>query len=249
MRLRSAGFGVALVMALAQCGPPACDPTPAPAANCTPQGVPADAKQVVLVHPFDGTYAYVDLVVNDGSGWTCARMAMVGRVGRNGVRPLAERRSGDGTTPAGTFGVGTMTAPNGDRFQFFGNGPNPGVPGSWHQVQAGDCWEESPGDPAYNTLVSRPANACVGPDDEYLPAATGAYSRAVLIDANMGPNRSGDQPGEPALAAAIFLHRYSYVNGVSGATKPTAGCVSLAGGDLDFVLTRLVPGQAYFVIG
>jgi L,D-peptidoglycan transpeptidase YkuD (ErfK/YbiS/YcfS/YnhG family) len=247
MRLRSAGFGLALLTALAQCGPPACDPAPA-AQDCTPQGVPADARQAVLVHSFNGTYAHVDLVVKDGNGaWTCVRMAMVGRVGRNGVRPLAARRSGDGTTPGGTFGVGTMTDPTtGAGFQFFGNGANPGVPGAWHQVRAGDCWEESPGDPAYNTLVSRPQSACVGPDDEYLPGSPTAYSRAVLIDANMGPNRSGDQPGEPALAAAIFLHRYSL--DAAGNSKPTAGCVSLAGGDLDVVLTRLVPGQAYFVI-
>ena len=161
--------------------------------------------------------------------------------------PLAERRSGDGTTPSGVFGIGTMTAPNGDQFQFFGNGANPGVHGDWHQVQYGDCWEETPGDPAYNTLVARPPSQCVGPDDEYLPGSPTAYSRAALIDANMGPNRSGDQPGEPALAAAIFLHRYSL--DANGNSKATAGCVSLAGGDLDFVLTRIVPGQAYFVIG
>jgi L,D-peptidoglycan transpeptidase YkuD (ErfK/YbiS/YcfS/YnhG family) len=246
MRLRSAAPAVALMTLLAQCGPPAC--APAPAQDCTPAGVPAQAQQAVLVHPFSTSFAYVDLVVKDANGaWTCARMAMVGRLGRNGTRPLAERRSGDGTTPAGVFGIGTMTAPNGDQFQFFGNGANPGVNGGWHQVQYGDCWEETPGDPAYNTLVARAPSQCVGPDDEYLPGSPTAYSRAALIDANMGPNRSGDQPGEPALAAAIFLHRYSL--DANGNSKATAGCVSLAGGDLDFVLTRIVPGQAFFVIG
>jgi len=247
MRLRSAAPALALVTLLTQCAPASCNP--APAQNCTPSGVPAGAQQAVLVHPFSTSYAYVDLVVRDASGaWTCPRMAMVGRVGRNGTRPLAERRSGDGTTPAGVFGIGTMTAPNGDTFQFFGNGSDPGVHGGWHQVQSGDCWEESPGDPAYNTLVSRPPAQCVGPDDEYLANSPGAYSRAALIDANMGPNRSGDQPGEPALAAGIFLHRFSFVNGVSGATKPTAGCVSLSAADLEKVLMRLWPGQASFVI-
>jgi len=250
MRLRSATLGFALMTLLAQCAPTGCDPAPS-GPQCTPSAVPAEAQQVVLVHPFSTNHAFVDLVVRDGNGtWTCARMAMVGRIGRNGVRPLAERRSGDGTTPSGTFGIGTMTAPNGDVFQFVGNGANPGVNGGWHQVQSGDCWEETPGDPAYNTLVSRRLLACVGTEDEYLPASPTAYSRAVLIDANMGPDRSGDQPGEPGLAAAIFLHRSSYLNGGdSGETKPTSGCVSLAGGDLDAVLTRLVPGQAYFVIG
>ena len=64
----------------------------------------------------------------------------------------------------------------------------------------------------------------------------------------MGPTRSGDQPGEPALAAGIFLHRFSFVNGVNGETKPTSGCVSLSAADLETVLMRLWPGQAYFVI-
>ena len=62
----------------------------------------------------------------------------------------------------------------------------------------------------------------------------------------MGPNRSGDQPGEPPLAAAIFLHRHSYDG--AGNTKTTAGCVSLNADNLAFVLRRLVPGQAVFVI-
>jgi L,D-peptidoglycan transpeptidase YkuD (ErfK/YbiS/YcfS/YnhG family) len=172
-------------------------------------------------------------------------MDMPGRVGRNGVRALADRRSGDGTTPGGVFGLGTMTAPDGQTFQFFGNGSNPGVPGAWRQVRGGDCWAATPGTAGYNTLVSRTAATCTG-DDEYLPNITGAYSAAALIDANMGPNRSGDDPSEPPLAAAIFLHRHSY--DAAGNAKPTAGCVSLNADNLAFVLSRLVPGQAYFVI-
>ena len=206
--------------------------------------MPAAARQVVVVTS-SGSAADVDLLVHDGGGWQCARSDMSGRVGRNGVRPLADRRSGDGTTPGGVFGLGTMTAPDGQTFQFFGNGANPGVPGSWRQVRAGDCWGATPGTPDYNLLVSRPASACTG-DDEYLPNITGAYSAAALIDANMGPARSGDDPGEPPLAAAIFLHRHSY--DAAGNSKATAGCVSLNADNLAFVLQRLVPGQAYFVI-
>ncbi len=67
-----------------------------------------------------------------------------------------------------------------------------------------------------------------------------------MIGANLGPNRSGDQPGEPPLAAAIFLHRNSI--DAAGNSRPTSGCVSLGNANLIFVLQRLVPGQAYFVI-
>lgn len=65
--------------------------------------------------------------------------------------------------------------------------------------------------------------------------------------ANIGPGRSGDQPDEPPLAAAIFLHRHSSYDR-AGSTKSTSGCVSLRAGDLAFVLTRIVPGEASFVI-
>jgi L,D-peptidoglycan transpeptidase YkuD (ErfK/YbiS/YcfS/YnhG family) len=112
-------------------------------------------------------------------------------------------------------------------------------------VRAGDCWDASGGDATYNTLTARAASACSG-DDEYLPSITEAYSRAALISANMGPDRSGDQPGEVPRAAAIFLHRFSY--DAAGNSRPTSGCVSLAGDDLDAVLRALVPGEAWFVI-
>lgn len=231
-----------LSVAVMQSCQPSC--APAPPAVCTPPaGVPAQARQVVVVTS-SGSSADVDLLVDDGAGWQCAATDMRGRVGRNGVRDLVARRSGDGTTPGGIFALGSMTAPDGQTFQFFGNDPQWAVPGQWRQVQPGDCWGATPGTPDYNQLVVRPASACTG-DDEYLPNYTNTYSAAALIDANMGPNRSGDQPGEPPYAAAIFLHQHT---DQGGSPKATSGCVSLARGDLATVLSRLVPGQAWFVI-
>ena len=215
------------------------------ASQCTPpSGVPAGARQVVVVNS-SGSRADVDLLVFTGGRWTCSRMDMPGRVGRNGVRALANRRSGDGTTPGGIFALASMTAPNGQQFQFFGNGVNPGVQGAWHQVQAGDCWGATPNTADYNNLVTRTAAACQSPD-EYLINFQQADSRAAIIGANLGPNRSGDAPGEPALAAAIFLHRHSY--DAAGNSRPTSGCVSLNNTNLIHALQRLVPGQAYFLI-
>jgi len=237
------GIAATLAAALVPSCQPSCEPSP-PADCSPPAGVPTDAGQVLVVSS-SGSRADADLLINEGTGWQCARMDMSGRVGRNGVRPLSQRRSGDGTTPSGVFGIGTMTAPDGEVFQFFGNGDDPGVPGEWRDVEPGDCWGATPGTPVYNTLVTRTAAACTSPD-EYLPNITGAYSAAALIDANMGPGRSGDEPGEPPLAAAIFLHRHSY--DTAGNSESTAGCVSLSEGDLTFVLTRIVPGEAYFVI-
>ena len=220
---------------------PGCQPPPQDCAP--PAGVPAGARQVVVVTA-SGSTADVDLLVDDGTGWRCAATDLHGRVGRNGVRPLSARRSGDGTTPGGVFGIGSMTAPDGQTFQFFGNDPDPGVEGSYRRVEPGDCWGATPSTPEYNQLVTRSVADCNAPD-EYLPTIA-PYTAAALIDANMGPDRSGDQPGEPALAAAIFLHRHSYDGG--GATRATSGCVSLALGDLHTVLRTIVPGEAFFVI-
>jgi L,D-peptidoglycan transpeptidase YkuD (ErfK/YbiS/YcfS/YnhG family) len=212
--------------------------------RCTvPARKPERARQLVVVTA-SGTSADVDLLVKRRGVWRCRRADMYGRVGRNGVRPLHLRLSGDGTTPAGRFRLGTMRAPDGQVFHVFGNGTDPGGAATWRQVRAGDCWGATPGTWRYNRLVHRSEWACHSPD-EYLPNITGAYSQAAIIGANLGPRRSGDDPGEPPYAAAIFLHRHSYMDGV---TRPTSGCVSLGPRDLALVLRRLVPGRAWFVI-
>lgn len=209
-----------------------------------PRGVPATARQIVVIDA-DGTTADVDLLIRRRGRWRCVRTGMFARVGRNGIRPLAQRVAGDGTTPAGIFPLGTMRAPAGQRFQFFGNGANPGVAQGWRQVGPRDCWDASGGDASYNTLVRRPQWRCPSPD-EFLPRFQNAYAQAALIGANMGPGRSGDDPGETPRAAAIFLHRHSM--NPDGSTRPTSGCVSLGRRHLGVVMRALRAGEAYFVI-
>ena len=212
---------------------------------CAPaREVPDRARTVVDVRS-SGSWATVQLLKRRDGGWRCVGSEMTGRVGRNGTRALWRRVGGDGTTPRGVYRLGRTRAPNGDVFRFFGNEADPGVRGRWHDVQPRDCWWVDPGTRAYNRLVRRSRARCPG-ENEYLPDYHGSYSRAALIGANMGPRRQGDEPGETPRAAAIFLHRHSY--DWSGATRPTSGCVSLAGPDLDFVLRRLPLRGTYFVI-
>jgi L,D-peptidoglycan transpeptidase YkuD (ErfK/YbiS/YcfS/YnhG family) len=131
-------------------------------------------------------------------------------------------------------------------FSFFGNLADPGVSaGAFRRVRAGDCFGATPGNVDYGHLVQRAAAQCAGPDDEYLPAFGSVYERAALIGANMEPNVSGDAPGEPPYAAAIFLHRHSYDG--AGNTRPTAGCVSLSHADLIAVLRALRPGMQFAI--
>lgn len=205
-------------------------------------------RQVVVVLTVTAASTVAALQVADltPNGWVCSA-AMTSRVGRNGVRPLADRRSGDGTTPAGVFPLGRMTAWDGRPFSVFGNSPDPGVTaGPYRRVTAGDCFGATPNHPDYGHLVYRPASQCPGPDDEYLPAVTGAYEHAALIGANTEPDVSGDAPGEIPYASAIFLHRFSL--DPAGNSKPTSGCVSLGHRDLVTVLRALQP-SVRFAIG
>ena len=219
----------------------------APAANCDLATVAAVAAahpgthQIVLAatESFTDTWGTLAVAVDDGGTWRCQTATLEARFGRNGTRPLTDRRSGDGTTPAGVFPLGTVTAWDGEQFSTFGNSPDPGVLAPYRAVQYGDCWGATANHRDYQHLVYRPD--CPGPDDEYLPRIGGVYSHAAVIGANLDPI-SGDEPGETPYAAAIFLHRHNYGNGAtSGSVRPTSGCVSLAYDDLVAVLRLIDP--------
>lgn len=207
---------------------------------------PSATQVVEVIAPTTtSTTAVVRVATLTERGWQCG-VGLQARIGRNGVRPLLDRRSGDGTTPAGVFRLGVMTAWDGQVFSLFGNSPDPGVTaGTYRRVRTGDCFGATPNHPDYGHLVERAAADCPGPDDEYLPRYTGTYEHAALIGANMEPTVSGDEPGETPYAAAIFLHRHSY--DAAGASKPTSGCVSLRHDDLVSVLRALRPGVVFAI--
>ena len=204
-------------------------------------------QQVLIVRTdaWTDTTAIATLATLTNGTWQCGA-DMVARVGRTGVRPLLDRRSGDGTTPAGIFPLATMTAYDGERFSFFGNSADPGVAaGPYRRVKSGDCFGATPNTAGYGHL--RYQLNCPGPDDEYLPNI-GAYPHAALIGANMEPDVSGDAPGETPYASAIFLHRHAFVSGSTTTTKPTSGCVSLSLVDLVATITAM-RSDAHFAIG
>ena len=181
----------------------------------------------------------------DGSKWICARTDMVGRVGRNGVRALSARRSGDGTTPGGIFPLGSMTAPDGQTFQFFGNGANPGVRGTWRQVKVGRLLG---GDAEHGGLqhAGHPHGGHL-----HEPRRVPRQLPELVLAGGDHRRQHGTQPlrrrrrrAGPRRGDLPPPHSYD----ANGNSKPTSGCVSLGNSDLIYVLQRLVPGQAYFVI-
>lgn len=207
-----------------------------------------EVRQFVLMttDAFDQSVGTVEVAVrNDHGVWHCQQPAMTARFGRNGTRPLFDRRSGDGTTPAGVFPLGIVTAWDGQVFSMFGNRPDPGVLAPYRAVRPQDCWGATANTATYQHLVDR--LRCPGPHDEWLAGYADAYSHAAVIGANLDPV-SGDEPGETPYAAAIFLHRTSYL--ASGESKATSGCVSLAYEDLVDTLRLIDPRLApHFAIG
>jgi L,D-peptidoglycan transpeptidase YkuD (ErfK/YbiS/YcfS/YnhG family) len=200
---------------------------------------------VMQTASFAATSGTVEVAVRSKAGaWRCQRGPQPARFGRAGTRPLLERRSGDGTTPAGVFPLGVVTAWDGQSFSIFGNHPDPGVLAPYRAVRNEDCWGATKNTARYQHLVNLPG--CTGPD-EWLQRIGDVYAHAAVIGANLDPI-SGDAPGETPYAAAIFLHRHSY--SASGATVGTSGCVSLAMPDLVDTIRLLDPRLSpHFAIG
>jgi len=200
---------------------------------------------VMATDDFDDIAGTVEVaVLTDGGEWRCRRGAQSAMFGRRGTRPLIDRRSGDGTTPAGVFPLGEVTAWDGQTFSMFGNRPDPGALAPYRSVRPEDCWGATPNTSRYQHVIDRPG--CSGPD-EWLQTYGEAYSHAAVIGANLDPI-SGDEPGETPYAAAIFLHRTSYTTG--GAGKATSGCVSLGYDDLVGTIRSIDPALApHFAIG
>ncbi len=156
----------------------------------------------------------MDLIVTAGSAarwgaktWRCA-------IGRAGV--AADKREGDGATPAGCFPMRRVLY-RPDRLP----APATGLP----LVALGprDGWCDDSDDPLYN----RPVRLPYAGRHEALWRGDGIYDLIVVVGHN-------DDPPVPGRGSAVFLHL------AHDDYRPTEGCVALALGDL----LALVAGAA-----
>jgi L,D-peptidoglycan transpeptidase YkuD (ErfK/YbiS/YcfS/YnhG family) len=138
-------------------------------------------------------------------------------VGRNGVR--ADKREGDGATPAGTFAL-TLA---------FGVAADPGTALPYRIPGAQSYWVCDPGSAFYNTWREYDGDGDFRPAyGERLAGSPTAYRYALVIDYNRFPVVRG-------AGSAIFLHVSLGV--------PTSGCVSMAQTDVIRLLRWLDPGS------
>ncbi len=127
-------------------------------------------------------------------------------IGHGGIR--AEKKEGDGATPAGVFPLRrVMIRP--DRLE----APKTGLP--VRALDPADGWCDDPGDDSYNQLVKLPFSA----SHEILWRDDAIYDVIVEVGYN-------DDPAKPGLGSAIFVHV------ARPGFEPTEGCVALALDDL-----------------
>jgi L,D-peptidoglycan transpeptidase YkuD (ErfK/YbiS/YcfS/YnhG family) len=139
-------------------------------------------------------------------------------LGRAGVS--AEKREGDGATPAGRFAMRYLLY-RPDRLE----PPATGL--GMLALSPGQGWCDDPADALYNRPVRLPYAA----RHEKLWRADRLYDLVVVLGHN-------DDPVRPGLGSAIFLHvgQPDYA--------PTTGCVVLAESDLLALLSTAGPGDA-----
>jgi len=141
-------------------------------------------------------------------------------LGRGGVVAAADKREGDGASPAGTWPIRRVLY-RPDR------GPAPNTILPVQAIEPDDGWCDDPADANYNQPIKHPYAASA----EHLWRDDGVYDLVVVLGHN-------DDPVVPGRGSAIFLHlaRADY--------GPTEGCVALARSGLEALLARAKPGDA-----
>jgi L,D-peptidoglycan transpeptidase YkuD (ErfK/YbiS/YcfS/YnhG family) len=146
--------------------------------------------------------------------WLVAgQRAIRAALGRASIK--AAKREGDGATPAGRFHPVRLWW-RADRL------PRPRTFLPVRRIAAGDAWCEDPKDRRYNRPFRRSANE---PGDR-LKRTDGLYDLIVEIDHNTRPRVAGH-------GSAVFIHV------ARSGFGPTAGCVALARGDLQRLVSWL----------
>jgi L,D-peptidoglycan transpeptidase YkuD (ErfK/YbiS/YcfS/YnhG family) len=172
----------------------------------------------VVATTTSATHASLRLWRRSSGCWVAAGGPYPARLGWNGLS--ADRREGDGTTPAGTFRIHPT---------MYGNEPNPGVRFRYRRIRCGDWWNEDPRSPTYNTFqhVACGTRPPFAGSSEGMWESPGAYPWLAVVEFNM-------RPVVPGRGSGIFLHAQT--------GRATNGCISLRRVDLRHVLRWLRPG-------
>jgi L,D-peptidoglycan transpeptidase YkuD (ErfK/YbiS/YcfS/YnhG family) len=141
-------------------------------------------------------------------------------LGPAGVKLAADKREGDGASPAGVWPIRRVLF-RPDK----GAPPATALPAA--PIERDDGWSDDPADPDYNRPIKLPHTGSF----ERLWRDDGIYDLVVVLGHN-------DDPPRPPMGSVIFLHlaRPGY--------PPTQGCVAVAREDLEALLAAARPGDA-----
>lgn len=201
---------LACVLPLAACATVA--PEPALAA------LPADVAQACVVRTSPGarTDAQWQAWERAGAGWRTVGAPVACVVGRSGVVAAAQKREGDGGTPAGVFALRRA----------FGKDEQFATGLRYVAVTDDDHWVDDPRAPQYNQWVV----GAPGVSAERLRREDGQYDVAAVLEHNT-------DPVVPGMGSAIFLHVWSAPG------QSTSGCVAAAEADVRRLLGWLDRAQ------
>jgi len=160
----------------------------------------------------------VNFTVDADRGFEIAGRRVRCALGPAGVIAAADKREGDGASPAGAWPIRrVLYRPDRE--------PPPQTRLPVAALSPDDGWCDAPDDPNYNAPVTLPYPASA----EAMWREDGVYDLVVVLGHN-------DDPPVPGLGSAIFLHlaRPDF--------SPTHGCVALAREDLLEVLRLAAPG-------
>lgn len=190
-------------------------PEPAPSAWA---GLPAACAQALVVAADSSSWRATAFACERSDGTWRVRWAFPAVVGRTGIVAAAQKREGDGGTPAGMHAVGpafgyTATATTGLQYR---------------QATARDWWIDEPTSPAYNTWVTHDGQPAVSA--EAMRRDDGQYELGAVLGWNTDPI-------VPGRGSAIFFHVWK------GPDDATSGCVACAREDVQRVLAWLDRAQ------
>lgn len=179
-------------------------------------GVPTSCRQAVVVHarPESPTRAWLQAYERRDGGWCAATPPWPAVLGRSGIVPTAQKREGDGGTPAGVHPIGPA----------FGYAPTATTGLAYRQATARDWWIDDPASPAYNTWQTNDGKPAVSA--EAMRRDDGQYELGAVLGWNV-------DPVVPGRGSAIFLHVWY------GPDEPTSGCVAMARDDVASLLAWL----------
>jgi len=194
---------------------------PAPTDNT----IPDDAEQVLIVwnNPKDTIFQGRMLVreIKKGKWIKVFDDNIKVSLGRSGIVASAQKREGDGATPAGFYRLGQLFS--------YESSIESRIP--FIQVNKDDKWIDDSTSPDYNTYVR---GATQAKSYENLLLASIDYKYCMVIEYNTSPVIKGK-------GSAIFFHV------TSDQYPPTAGCVAVKEQDMLRILAWLDPKKKKYI--